>query len=211
MHEDFEVIPRLTQLKLPKELMLEIFDRALGERSNVTASDPAGTGGNEMRRWLVRYLRDEKFLKELGWRPCAYEQIEGIRHDGLRLKLVVMNTDACTGMPEKLPKNVAEKGAASERLIARNCAHPRLFEDEPKSDEDDAVKGYDLWYFCAFAGESYATAEISRPNGIVDGVVSSFSERIILCRPGEKPGLRRAIPAIAEEFAEVEKPTLTFG
>lgn len=204
MHEELEVLPRLQQLRLPKDLLLDIFDRALGERSSVTASDPAGTGGNEMRRWLTRFLRDDPELKHLGWVACAHEQIEGIRHDGLRIKLVMMNTDAGTGMPEKLPRNVADKGAASARLISRNCREPSLF-GEPES--RDPINDYDLWYFCAHAGEKYASAEVSRPNGIIDGIVSSFSERIIICRPGDKDGLRR-VSRVVEDFAEVDLPTV---
>jgi hypothetical protein len=204
VHEDHQVIPRLTSLRLPREVLLEIFDRAVGERSNVTASDPAGSGGNEMRRWLTRYLRDEPALKALGWVACAHQQIEGIRNDALRIKLVMMNTDACTGMPQKQPRNIAEKGAASERLIGRNCRQQGLFEE---ADSDDPISDYDLWYFCAYVGEEHAAAEISRPNGIVAGVVSSFSERIIVCPPGEKSGLRR-LPEVDEDFADIEKPTI---
>ena len=61
--EDFEVIPRLTQLGLPKDIVLDIFDKAVGDRARVNASDPAATAGNEMRRWLTRYLRDDPRLK----------------------------------------------------------------------------------------------------------------------------------------------------
>ena len=202
MFEDVQIVPRLVQLGLRKDVLLDIFDRALGERSNVTDSDPAGTGGLEMRRWCIRFLRDDPDLKALGWVACAHEQIEGVRNDNLRIKLVVVNTDACTGMPEKQPRNVAEKGAASEKLIGRNSREQNLFGDDSS---EDPISDYDLWFFCVHAGEKYATAEISRPNGIVAGIVSSFSDRIILCRPGDKDGLHRA-PVVPEDFAEVDLP-----
>jgi hypothetical protein len=210
MVEDFEVLPRLTQLRLPKDILMDALDRAVGERSNVTASDPAGTGGNEMRRWLIRHLRDEPALKELGWVPCAQEQIEGIRNDELRVKLVVVNTDAATGMPGKLPKNVAEKGTASERVVERNFRNREaLLFAELQDSVPDPITLYDHWYFCTFAGEEYVSAEVSRPDGMTAGIFSSFSERIIICRPGDKDGLRRKAPII-EDFAEVDRPQVTF-
>lgn len=202
MVEDFETIPRLLQLGLRKELLLDVFDRALGERANVTESDPAGTGGLEMRRWCTRFLRDHPELRALGWVACAHEQIEGIRNDELRVKLVVVNTDACTGMPEKQPRNVSEKGAASEKLIGRNARDQDLFGDDAA---EDPISNYDHWFFCVHASDKYASAEVSRPNGIVAGIVSSFSDRIIICRAGDKDGLRRA-PIVPEDFAEVELP-----
>lgn len=200
--EDFEVLPRLLQLGLQRELLLDIFDRALGERSNVTESDPAGTGGLEMRRWCTRFLRDNPELRAWGWVACAHGQIEGIRNDELKVKFVVVNTDACTGMPEKQPRNVAEKGAASEKLIGRNAREQSLFGEVAP---DDPISDYDLWFFCVHAGDKYASAEVSRPNGMVGGIVSSFSDRIIICRPGDKDGLRRS-PVVPEDFAEVDLP-----
>lgn len=208
LFQEFEVVPRLVQLRLPKELMLDIFDRAAGERANVNANDPAATAGNEMRRWLTRFLREDERLRELGWVSCAHNQLEGIRNDALKIKLVVMNTDAQAGNPSKSPVSVSDKGPAAERVIKRNedRRQGRLFA-EPKV-EADPIDSYDFLYFCVHASEKSLSAEISRPSGLVAGFVATYSERIVLCRPGEKPGLRRPDP-ITEDFAEVEKPTIT--
>jgi hypothetical protein len=206
--EDFEVIPRLVELGLPKHILLDIFDQAAGERANVNGNDPYATAGNEMRRWLTRFLRQDKRLQALKWVACAHNQLEGIRNDELRIKLVPMNTDAQAGNPSKSPTSVSDKGPAAEKAIKGNedRRQGRLFA-EPEA-EPDPLDRYDFLYFCAHASDKSLSAEISRPSGLVSGFVATYSERIILCQPGEKPGLRRPDP-VPEDFAEVEKPTIT--
>lgn len=205
--EDFEVIPRLVEWGLPKDIMLDIFDQAAGDRANVTGSDPVSTPGNEMRRWLTRYLRDDQRLKALGWVACAHNQLEGIRNDKLKIKLVALNTDAQAGMPSKSPISVSDKGPAAEKAIKGNedRRQGRLFpEPEP---EADPLSNYDFLYYCVHASDKSLSAEISRPSGLISGFVATYSERAILCHPGEKPGLRRPDP-VPEDFAEIEKPTI---
>jgi hypothetical protein len=208
LFEDFEVVPRLDELHLPNGVMLDILDRGAGERANVNGNDPITTPGTEMWRWCTRFLREEPRLSALGWVFCAHDRVEGIRNDRLKLKIVAVNTDACTGMPSKLPRNVAEKGPAAEKLIDNNFrgVQASLFGDVSPAPADP-ISAYDFWYFCVHASEKYVSAEISRPDGIAGGIVNSFSERIILCKPGQKPGLRQPDP-VPEDFAQVEKPTI---
>lgn len=205
--EDFEVIPELAGLGLPKEIMLDILDRAAGERARVTPSDPSSTGGNEMRRWLTRYLRDDARLKSLGWVSCAHEQQEGIRNDELKRKLVVLNTDSNAGVPSKSPISVSDKGPSAEKAIKGNEDRRQtvLFADpEPAL---NPLADYDFLYYCVHASDRSLSAEISRPSGLKKGFVAEYSERIILSQPGKRPGLRRAGP-VSEDFAEVVKPTI---
>ncbi|MEQ8507696.1 MAG: hypothetical protein RIB43_01725 [Rhodospirillaceae bacterium] len=208
LFEDFQVIPRLTELSLPKEVMLEIFEQALGERANVTASDPITTPGTEMWRWTTRFLRDSSELRERGWVACRYSQIDGIRNDELKIKLVVINTDSHTGMPSKMPRNSAQKGPAAEMLVRNNFQRDQgtLFKDE--SQLNDPVTHYDFWYFCVHTGENYVSAEISRPDLIVARTIRSFTERLILCKPGEMDGFSPRQP-VPEDFAEIEQPAIT--
>lgn len=205
--EDYDVVPRLVQLGLPKDIMLDILDQAAGERANVNGNDPVSTPGNEMRRWLTRFLREDVSLKDLGWVSCAHNQLEGVRNDDLKIKLVPLNTDAQAGMPSKSPISVSDKGPAAEKAIKNNedRRQGRLF-SEPES-EPDPLDSYDFLYFCVNASDKNLSAEISRPSGLVGGFVATYSERIVLCQPGEKPGLRRHDP-VPEEFAEVELPTI---
>lgn len=206
--EEFKVVPRLVQLHLPKEVMLDVLERAAGERASVNGDDPVSTPGNEMRRWMTRFLRQSPELKDLGWVSCAHRQIEGIRNDVLRIKLVPLNTDARAGMPSKQPISVSDRGPAAEKLIKANSTRGQisLFGDDP-APQADPIDDYELFYFCVHASEKALSAEISRPVGLTAGFVSLFSERIILSQPGERPGLRR-IDGVEEDFAEIEKPTI---
>jgi hypothetical protein len=193
--EEADVVSFLDALRLPRDVMLGIFEATIGERANVTDSDPITTPGTETWRWGTRFCRDDPQLR----------QLDGIRNDDLRIKLVVYNTDPFTGIISKTPRNVAPKGAVAERLIENNAGQQSLFPEEVKP-EAEYLK-YDFWTFCIHATDRAVAAEISRPDIMVGDFIRSFSDRIILCKPGERPGLRRPGP-VPEEFAEIEKPTL---
>jgi hypothetical protein len=66
---------------------------------------------------------------------------------------------------------------------------------------------YDLWYYCIHLSEQFISIEVSRPTSEVAGVISDFSDRIIIAKPGEIPGIRRVI--VAEDFAELPKPQVS--
>lgn len=204
--EDIEVIPQLLGWNLPKEVALDILDRAAGERAHVNAFDPAATGGHEMRRWLTRFLRESELLKTLGWVACAHDQLEGIRNDELKIKLVALNTDARAGMPSMEPTSVSDKGAAAERRIKANedRRQGHLFGFQPSP---NPIDDYDFLYFCVHASEKALSAEISRPSGMTAGFITNWSYRVILSQPGERPGLRPP-HRVDEDFAEVTKPTI---
>jgi hypothetical protein len=207
--EDFEVIPRLTEYGIPKEIALDIFDAAAGERARVTPSDPSATSGNEMRRWLTRFLRDDKRLKDLGWVSCSHGQLEGIRNDRLKRKLVPLNTDANAGMPSKEPISVSDKGPAAEKVIKGNedRRQGNFFDNAETDSVPDPLADYDFLYFCVHASDKSLSAEISRPSGLHKSFVAHYSERIMLSQPGERPGLRRPNP-VQEDFAEIETPAV---
>lgn len=207
LFEDFEVIPRLTELGLPKDIVLDILDMAAGERARVTPSDPAATAGNEMRRWLIRYLRDDPRLKKIGWVACSHGQLEGIRNDALKIKLVPLNTDANAGVLNKEPISVSEKGPAAEKVIKGNEDRRQGNMFEEPEDAPDPLADYDFLYFCTHASDIILSAEISRPSGLFKSHIAHYSERIILSQPGERPGLRRPNP-VEEDFAKIETPTI---
>lgn len=206
LFEDFQVVPRLIQLRLPKEILVDILDRAAGERANVNANDPSGTAGNEMRRWCTRFLREDWRLKELGWVPCAHSQVEGLRNDELEMKIAFMNTDARTGMPSKMPRSVSEKGSVSEKFIDNNYNRPQgeLF---GLPELPDPISGYDFWYLCGHVSDNHIAAELSRPVGMTKSIVDDYSERIIIWQPGDNDGISRPTP-VPEDFAEIDLPAL---
>jgi len=205
--EDYEVEAWLTEFRLPKEELLDILDRAAGERANVNPNDPAGTAGYEMRRWCTRFIRESSTLKELGWVVCRHSQVEGVRNDDLKMKIAFMNTDARTGIISKQPHSVADKGPVSEQLIKRNKESLQGSLIDLGSAEIDPILEYDFWYLCCHVSERHITSELSRPIGMTNSIVDDFSQRVILWQPGDKDGIRIPDP-VPEDFAEIEKPTV---
>ena len=201
-----EVIPLLTQMNLPYAVLIDLVSKTAGERANVRWSDPQTAAGYETWRWLTRFSREEKELSKLGWVPCTHKQIDGIRHDELRMKLVACNMDANTGNPEKSPKSISDKGRATCDWINRN-SHAQIRMDFGGAESQDPIDDYDFWYFGVHICDAYSAAEISRPEMVSSGIISLFSPRIIIAEPGEIDGLNRK-DDVPEEFAAVEKPSI---
>lgn len=194
------VVPLLTKMRLPRWVLLELASKVAGERANVTDDDPPTIAGHESWRWGTRFSREDKTLKDLGWIACEKDQVSGIRNDALGIKLVVCNTDANTGNQFKPPKNLSEKGPASCKLIKKNSGQTQMhFIKEEKKD--------DLWYLCQYFSDQHITIELSRPDAEMGGIISNFSDRIIIAKPGEIPGIRRI--SVPQDFAEVPKPKVS--
>lgn len=194
------VVPLLTQMRLPRFVLLDVASNTAGERANVAEYEPPPVVGFETWRWATRFLRENKILRDSGWVLCDQDQVSGIRNAELGIKLVACTTDANTGDPTKPPKNVTEKGPASCRLIGQNTGQMRLgfIKDDPRDD---------LWYFCLHSSERYISLELSRPNLELAGFIVDFSDRIIIAKPGEIPGIRRIV--VAEDFAVVPRPQVS--
>jgi hypothetical protein len=199
--EEVEVVSQLNKMRLPRWVILEIISKIAGERANVTDDDPPTAVGYETWRWGTRFCREDKKLKELGWRACERDQISGLKNDRVRIKLVICSTDANTGS-KRTPKSLSEKGPAGCRLVSKNSAQASF------PFIDDREDNYDLWYLCVYFCERHITAEVSRPTSEVAGIVTDFSDRIIVAGPDEIPGIRRLAPVL-REFADVPKPKVT--
>ena len=153
---DAVVIPLLTKMRLRRPVLLDIASRTAGERANVASYEPPPVAGFETWRWSTRFLREDKAIQDDGWILCERDQVSGIRHPKLGIKLIACTTDANTGIPARQPKNVTEKRPAQCRLIARNARQIRMafVQDDP---EDE------IWYYCLHSSEKYISLEISRP------------------------------------------------
>jgi hypothetical protein len=198
--EETVVVPLLAQMLLPRWVLLEMASKIGGERANVAAHEPPPVAGFETWRWGTRFFREDETLRGFDWQLCDDDQVSGVRNEKIGIKLVVCSTDANTGNPLKAPKNVTEKGPASCRLIGRNTGQMKLgfIKDEPK---------YDLWYYCLHLSEQCISIEVSRPNSEFSGLITNFSDRIIVAKPGEIPGIRKVV--VPEDFADVPKPQVS--
>lgn len=195
--DESEVVPLLTKMRLPRWVILELASSVAGERANVSLDDPPSATGYESWRWGTRFSREHAALKTLGWASCEKDQISGICNAELGIKLVVCNTDSNTGNPFRSPKNLCEKGAASCRLIDKNSGQISMRFIQEEIDDD-------LWYLCQYFCEQYISVEISRPSSEMAGIIRAFSDRIIIAKPGEIPGIRRVV--VPQEFADVPRP-----
>lgn len=200
--DETEVVPLLTQMLLPRWVMLELAGQIAGERANVSPVDAPPVVGFETWRWGTRFCREHPELRALGWEVCEEDQVSGIKNQALKLKLVFCNTDSNTGKLAKSPKNTNEKGPASCRLIGRNSGQLSL----PLSEAPEK-RPCDLWYFCCHFCDAYIAIEVSRPSSEIGGIVTGFSDRIIIAKPHEIPGISRNV--VPEEFADVPKPKVT--
>ena len=198
--EESVVIPLLVRMRLPRWVLLEMASKTGGERANVAAYEPPQVAGFETWRWGTRFFREDETLRAGGWTVCEGNQVSGIRNEEVGIKLVVCSTDARTGDPLRAPRNVTERGPASCRLIGGNLRQGKLglVQEEPT---------LDLWYYCLHLSDQCISIELSRPDSELGGVITNFSDRIIVAKPGEIPGIRRV--TVAEDFAEVPKPRVS--
>ena len=205
---DVEVLPLLSGMKLPKASMLDVLSKTAGERANVRTTDPNSAAGYETWRWAIRFLREDTELAKLGWVQCDHGQVEGIRNDELRIKLVPCSMDKHTGdpAPEKMPRNVRERGPAAKKMIVRNGR--QVVMDFMEGPSPDPIDDYDFWYFGIRISDDYVTAEISRPDSVTDkGFIEHYSSRIIVAKPGDLDGLR-VRDAVPEDFAAIDAPAI---
>jgi hypothetical protein len=62
----------------------------------------------------------------------------------------------------------------------------------------------ELWYYCLYLSQQHIGIEVSRPTDELGGYITDFSDRIIIAKPGDVPGIRRF--QVPEEFADVPRP-----
>jgi hypothetical protein len=196
------VVPMLTRMMLPRWILLEMATKIGGERANVAPNEPPQVAGFETWRWGTRFFREDLALKELGWIQCDENQVSGIRNERIDIKLVVCSTNANTGNSLKAPKNISIKGPASCRLIDANNGQG-TFGFLPINDPPSC----ELWYYCIHLSERYISIELSRPTLQLGGIITDFSDRIIVARPGEIPGIRMI--DVPEDFADLPKPQVS--
>lgn len=207
IREEESVLHFLKGLRLPPSVMMDILLRTAGEAANVRGSDPRTVKGFETWRWGTRFCRESEELKSLGWVHCEHNQIDGIRNDDLRVKLVACNMDKNAGNPDpyKQPKNVNRKGPANCARIGVN--NGQLDMGFPEDVPVDPIDLYDFWYFGFHISETQISAEISRADSEVGGFINHYSERVILAAPGEIDGYKLH-DILDDDFAEVAPPKI---
>jgi hypothetical protein len=172
-----EAVGKLAELGLTVEIAERVVRRADAEASMCTALDPPFMEG--MTRWArtTRFLREE--LIPRGWRFDNRHNLPRTIHPGGEFAIVASTGDELTGLLHALPATKYLKGEATVRAVEINEQLALDFGDFDLSGGDDAGEIL-TWLLMYHASEDEFRVELSLPDAIVDGRITSWAERIIL-------------------------------
>ena len=175
--EDHEVVPRLEQLGLRRDLLLDVVQAAVGARRSSTGFHPLSAGGQ------LSYIEGTGHLRRVflphGWEICRRDNIESIFHPELGLKVVFQNAERAG---DRLfdPIAVSKKGAGSARAIELGQLDFWPEETERAAAEITAK----TWVLFTFADGEDVRAELSCPVAINENHYDGFHERILIIEKG---------------------------
>lgn len=192
--EDYEVVPRLAQLGLRRDLLLDVVRAAVGGRRSSTGFHPLSAGG--LLSWIEGTAHMRRVFVPQGWDVCRRDNIESIFHAEYGIKVVFQNAERA-GDPLFDPIAVSRKGAGSARAIELGQGElwPEL------RDKEVAEVTAPTWVLFVFAAGDDVRAELSCPMAINDDHFDGFHERIILV---EKGGWDSSEPFIDEDEPPAE-------
>jgi hypothetical protein len=149
-------------------------------RINCTDNDPPFIPGTEAWRYVVRTLREELLPK--GWRKSDPGNFSLVTSDERQINIVVASGDALTCRFPGTPKTKSLKGLFTEAAILRNNVIGDLF---PETLEEDlrraaAILDYKTYILLIHITDEGFRAELSLPEMIEDGNITSWTERIFI-------------------------------
>ena len=176
-----EASGRLAELGLTLELIERVVRRADAEASMCTALDPPIMEG--LTRWgrMNRFLREELILA--GWRFDNPRNLPRTIHPSGEFAIVAATGDELTGLAGLLPATKYLKGDATVQAIVINEQLTLDFDDFAPCPDDIPVGGSGemlTWFMMFHTDEEGFRIELSLPNAITDGRITSWAERIIL-------------------------------
>jgi len=187
--EDYEIVPRLAQLGLRRDLLLDVVQAAVGGRRNATGYHPLSAGG--LLSWIQGTGQLRRIFLPLGWEICRRDNIETIFNPEIGIKVVFQNAERA-GDPLMDPIATSRKGAGSARAV--ELGQFELW-PEVKAREVAEVTAT-TWVLFVYADGDDVRAELSCPIAINEEQFDGFHERIILI---EKGGWEAAIPVIRDD------------
>jgi hypothetical protein len=166
-------------------------------RISCTENDPPFIPGTEAWRFVVRTLREE--LLKLGWRKADPGNFSLVINDKRKINIVVESGDAWTKRTPDNPKTKSLKGLYTEAVILRNTLESDLF---PETVEEElrrvaTILEHPTWMLLIHITDEGWRAELSYPETIEDGYITSWKERIFI--PDEDDG--RSAAATPDEVA----------
>jgi hypothetical protein len=182
VHVEEDALDRLADLGLTVEIAERVVRRADAEASFCTPLDPPIMEG--LTRWgrTNRFLREE--LVPAGWSFDNPRNLPRTIHPGGEFAIVATTGDQLTGLLELLPATKYPKGDATVRAVEVNEQQLTLdFGDfDLRLADGHAIEAGDLltWFMLFHVDEAGFHVELSLPDAIADGRITSWAERIIL-------------------------------
>ncbi|MDJ0278541.1 hypothetical protein QLH51_17225 [Sphingomonas sp. 2R-10] len=201
--EDHQIVPRLAQLGLRRDLLLEVVEAAVGGRRNATAFHPLSAGG--LLSWIQGTGQLRRVFLPRGWEACRRDNIESIFNPEAGIKVVFQNAERA-GDRLADPLATSRKGAGSARAV--ELGQYELW-PEVKAQEVAEVTAA-TWVLFVYAHDDDVRAELSCPIAINEEQFDGFHERILLV---EKGGWGGAAPLVEDDEppAEYEVPVTRKG
>jgi hypothetical protein len=181
---DDVALDRLAELGLDADLIERVVRQADAEASMCTDLDPPIVVG--LTRWgkTSRFLREE--LVPQGWSYDNPRNLARTINPSGEFAIVAATGDELTGLVGLLPGTRYRKGEATAQAIAANgqlafdlgdLGQFRVFGDLGAAAEEGTLLTWVLLFYC---DEHEFRVELSLPDGIEDGRITSWAERIIL-------------------------------
>jgi hypothetical protein len=180
VHVEDKAVDWLAELGLSVEIVERVVRRADAEASMCTALDPPIMEG--LTRWgrTNRFLREE--LIRAGWGYDNPRLLARTIHPSGEFAIVATTGDELTGLMDVQPTTKYPKGFATIQAVEINEQLALDFGDfAPGSADGQATEG-DLrtWFLLFNVDDDGFRVELSLPDAIVDGRITSWAERIIL-------------------------------
>jgi hypothetical protein len=169
---------RLAELGLSVGLIERVVRRADADVSTFTELDPPIMQG--LTRWgrISRYLREE--LVPDGWTYDNPRNLARTIHPSGEFAIVAATGDELTGLAGLLPTTRYRKGDATVQAVGVNEQLTFDFGDGFTMDMTADAGALLTWILLFFEDEAEFRVELSLPDGIEDGRITSWAERIVL-------------------------------
>jgi hypothetical protein len=173
-----KAVDRLAELGLSIALIERVVRRADADVATFTELDPPIMLG--LTRWgrVSRYLREE--LVPEGWTYDNPRNLARTIHPSGEFAIVAATGDELTGLEGLLPTTRYRKGDATVQAVAVNEQLTFDFGDDFTAEVTSAARALLTWILLFFEDEAEIRVELSLPDGIEDGRITSWAERIIL-------------------------------
>lgn len=175
---------KLKELTIAEELLVDALQRGVAEKLTAEIFDPATAGGYDLYRYTTRYVR--KGLYEAGWELSDSNNIALVRDPAEGTVIIVCSGDHQTGqLVGDQPKTKRSKGDLF--LEVSEIVATDLFGDDEVKTRHVALPDAKVWlllhYHVVDRGQQILRAELSRPLEANDGMITQWSERVILHVP----------------------------